>query len=442
MSKVKRVLSILTAILMLVGLAACGGEGSQSVVDSSPSQAVSTADSLEASPAIEPVTLTYWNSFTAEDGEILTDIVNKFNASNDYGITIEMDIMPLDNLSNKLALGFASGTAPDFFTITSDYFASYASEGFVTDLSPFFSYDGVDKDDISEGALNIAQVDGKQYFLPKTINSFFLYWNKDLFEAAGLDPEKGPETWEELEEYAVRLTDPANNISGFGVPARSGGAFNIIGNWMLSYGGGVLNEDQTQSVLNSPENLAVMTHMQNLIHTEKTGPEGTTLDELMQMMIGGNLAMTINGPWANGGLANNEINYGITAIPHAEGLKPAAYGDATGFAIPSSTDASKHAAIYEFIKYWYSAESYSNWVTSAMSIPLTKSVMEIDEVKNNPILTAMGGQASYAQAILPGNPQASVIIDDVVLPMVESIQMGADPATALEEADAVLQGMV
>ena len=158
MSKVKRVLSILTAILMLVGLAACGGEGSQSVVDSSPSQAVSTADSLEASPAIEPVTLTYWNSFTAEDGEILTDIVNKFNASNDYGITIEMDIMPLDNLSNKLALGFASGTAPDFFTITSDYFASYASEGFVTDLSPFFSYDGVDKDDISEGALNIAQV--------------------------------------------------------------------------------------------------------------------------------------------------------------------------------------------------------------------------------------------------------------------------------------------
>ncbi len=65
----------------------------------------------------EPVTLTFWNGFTGTDGEVLVDIVNTYNETNDKNITIEMDIMPWDTFYEKLPPAIATGTAPDFVLI-------------------------------------------------------------------------------------------------------------------------------------------------------------------------------------------------------------------------------------------------------------------------------------------------------------------------------------
>lgn len=444
MSMFKKFAAFTLACVLVLSLAACGGgasSASQAPASAAPAQSGASAAPASDTPA-EPVTISFWNNFTAADGEVLAKIVADFNATNGKGITVEMDVMPEENLTDKLPLAIASDTAPDFFGVGEAFFSSFVAEDTVVDLSAFFDYDGVDKADIVEGALTTNQVDGVQYFLPMTINSWYLYWNKDLFEAAGLDPEKAPETWEQLEEYAVQLTDASKDQMGFGVPVRAQAASNVMLNWMLDYGGTVLSDDQTAVTLDSPENLDVLTRMQNLIINEKTGPVAPSNADLMQMMIAGKLGMMFNGPWGNGNLSANEVNYGIAVVPHAEGGQTAAYAGGVGFAIPTTTDESKYAAIYEFFKYWYSTDVHTRWVTECIAVPFVISATQQDAVKNDPILSTMASQIDSTQPFLPGNANSVAIINDILNPMTEAVQLGEDPATALTSAADALAGML
>lgn len=135
------------------------------------------------------VTLTFWNGFTASDGEILQEIVNEFNKTNDKNIKIEMDIMTWANLNEKLPTAISSKKAPDFIALNYPDFAQYVENGAVQPLDDFWEYDGVDKSDFKETAVELGQVEGKQYFVPMQVQGMYMYWNNDLFKQAGLDTE-------------------------------------------------------------------------------------------------------------------------------------------------------------------------------------------------------------------------------------------------------------
>ena len=81
------------------------------------------------------------------------------------------------------------------------------------DLSDFWEKTGVDKDDFMEESITALQYDGKQIMLPFHWYSTYLYWNKDLFEAAGLDPETPPTTWDEVYTMAEQITDPSKTYT-------------------------------------------------------------------------------------------------------------------------------------------------------------------------------------------------------------------------------------
>ena len=101
------------------------GCGSQPAADSGASQEESTAEASDQAAedsgaadetkaddaAAEPITIQFWNSWTGADGELLTELVDEFNETNDNGITIEMDIMPSNDMSQKLATSVGAGTA-------------------------------------------------------------------------------------------------------------------------------------------------------------------------------------------------------------------------------------------------------------------------------------------------------------------------------------------
>ena len=84
------------------------------------------------------MTLTFWNGFTASDGEILQEIVNEFNKTNDKNIKIEMDIMTWANLNEKLPTAISSKKAPDFIALNYPDFAQYVENGAVQPLDDFW----------------------------------------------------------------------------------------------------------------------------------------------------------------------------------------------------------------------------------------------------------------------------------------------------------------
>lgn len=434
----KKLILFLATTLLITASSGCnsspGSSGNNVLTDST-----ADPDAEHAQPAEGKIVLTFWNNFTGDDGELLRELVATFNDTNKKNIEIRMDIMPSTNLNEKLPLAISSNTAPDFFAAGDINYGSYTSNNVVKDLSSYWDYEGVDRSDFTETALSVTQVGGVQNFLPMQVQGFYLFWNKTLFEAAGLDPGKGPETWEELIEYAEKISALGNNTYGIGMPRDANDMFI---NWSLNYGGSILSDDQSESELVSDTNLMVLTKMREFAYEKKLAPESPTQADLENLMCAGQLGMILDGPWMNPGLAANEIDYGIRVIPKAAGSQNKAYLHAVGFAVPVTTDDSKMEYIYEFFKYWHSNDVCKTWSMENGFPPFLKSVVQDPEVQANEIVAEMSKQIDYAVPFLLGNPLISSISTDAVNPMLEAVLLGEDPQKALSEAEEVLNGII
>ena len=422
--KFKTFLAGSMVLLSAALFAACGGGSSSSGGDSGDSA----------------VTLTFWNGFTASDGEILQEIVDDFNETNDKNITIEMDVMTWANLNEKLPPAISSKTAPDFIALNYADFAQYVENGAVQSLDDFWEYDGVKKDDFTQTAVELGQIDDQQYFIPMQVQGMYMYWNKDLFEKAGLDAEQPPKTWDELTEMAPKLADSSSNVSGF-VFNKDGNA--PLYNWILANGGKLVNDDYTESEFASPETLKTLKAIQKMIYTDKAGPESISGAEMDNLMNAGQLAIELNGPWLNNGLKANEINYGVTTLLQAsEKGEKTAILDGVGYAIPASTDSSKKEAIYEFLKYWNTTEIGKKWSIENGFPAYLNSVAEDAEVQDNEIVTELSKQMEYAEPFLPGFTKIAAINNDIINPMIEKLLAGEDPEKLMNEADKAIDDLL
>ena len=414
--------------------------GSVALVSSLVLSACSGGNSSADGEDGEDVTLTFWNGFTASDGEILQGIVDDFNEENDKNITIEMDVMTWANLNEKLPPAISTNTAPDFIALNYSDFAQYVENGAVQPLDDFWSFDDVDKTDFTDTSISLGVVDESQYFIPMQVQGMYTYWNKDLFKEAGLDENTPPKTWEDLAEMAPKLADSSKNVSGF-VFNKDGTA--PLYNWILANGGKLVSEDYSKSEFASPENLETLKIIQNMIHVDKAGPESISGAEMDNLMNAGQLAIELNGPWLNNGLKANDINYGVTTVPQsANSSENTAILDGVGYAIPSSTDDSKKEAVYEFIEYWNTTEIGKKWSIENGFPAYLNSVNQDEEVKSNPIVSELSKQMEFAEPFLPGFEQLPTINNDIINPLIEKLLAGEDPEKLMNEADEAINTLL
>ncbi|MEZ0119302.1 UNVERIFIED_ORG: multiple sugar transport system substrate-binding protein [Heyndrickxia coagulans] len=414
MKKYKKFFAFMFIMVLVFALTACGSSNKTSGTSSN-----------------KTVTLTFWNGFTSSDGEILQSIVNRFNKTNDKHIKIKMDIMTWANFNEKLPTAISSKTAPDFVLMNYPDFASYVKNGAVQPLDDFWKFNGVDKSNFNKTALKLGQLDGHQYFIPMQVHGMYLYWNKDLFKNAGLDPNSPPRTWDDFVSTAVKLTNPSKKVFGYAFPTDGNPIFY---NWMLSNKGTLTNSSYTKSTFNSPQNLEVLKQIQKLVYEEKASPKSIAGSESDNLMFAGQLGMYISGPWLNNGLKKNKINYGVTTLPEGKAGKTAIL-DGVGFGIPSTTSESKKKAIYEFIKYWNTTKVGKEWSIKNGFPPYLKSVAADPEIKNNKIVNELGKQIQYAKPFMPESTQIGSINTDIINPMLEKLFTGSNPKTLLKETD-------
>lgn len=414
--KLKKIVLCSMIVLSALTLAACGSDKGKS-----------------GNSKNKAVELTFWNGFTASDGEILQEIVDRFNKENDENITIDMDVMTWANVNEKLPTAIAAKSAPDFVALNFSDFAQYVKNGVVQPLDDFWEYDGVKKADFIDTAVNLGKVDGKQYFIPMQVQGMYMFWNKDIFKDAGMDENNPPRTWEDLAKVSPKLANQGKNISGF-IFNKDGTA--PLCNWMLANGGKLVNDDYTKSEFASKENLKTLKAIQKMIHTDKAGPESISGAEMDNVMNAGQLAIELNGPWLNNGLKANEINYGVTTIPQAKGSdKQSAILDGVGYAIPVSTDESKKEAIYEFLKYWNTTEIGKEWSTRNGFPAYLNSVAKDSEIVKDPIVSELSKQMEFAKPFLPGFDKLPTINNDIMNPLIERLLAGEDAEKLMKEAD-------
>ena len=438
MKKWNKLLALGMAFSMTLALTACSGQSADTSGEAAEPQsaAPSTAasDSADASEAgeektYEPTTLTFWNVFTSTDGEVLQQIVDDFNASNEWNITIEMDVMPWATFNEKLPAAIAAGNAPDFVLCSSGYYAPYVEAGSFQDVSDFYELPEVNADDFDKNVVDLLYYDDLCVGVPMQMVSHYFYWDKDLYEAAGLDPESPPETFEELVENAKLLTDKSKNQYGFCVPVNN----NVTAQYtMYAYGGGYVNEDETEAVFNSEENVKAF-------ETLKTLYECSPKDSDDNTYISGQLAQFINGPWIINGLRENEINYGVKAVPACTGVEQDAAVIPVGFSIPKTTSEEHKELVYKFVNYWNTEEICTKWTKECGTPAYLLSAQA--NFADDPQTLALSEPLSYGHIECKLNG-VNTISTDGLYPAMEEIFAGADIKTTLDKYNEVIQGIL
>ena len=385
----------------------------------------------EQTGAAGKVTLTFWNGFTASDGEVLRDIVNKFNADNAGRIEIKMDIMPWAVFYQKLPPALSTGTAPSFIIGGPRDMMEYVPKGHFQPLDDFFSQTGVKESDFTPTALELCKYEGKYYMLPMQTFYLILYWNKDLFQDAGLDPEKPPKTWDELAQYAIKVTDPSKAQYGFGIPVKTAPPYYLSLIW--GNGGDLVDLKNKKSVLNSPENVKSFEFMRDAAVNKKVTPQSVTGPDLDNLLISGKLAMYINGPWLINGMKTNNVNFSVTAPPRGTVTQNTPL-DASTFAVLTK-DPEEKKAVYEFLEYWESLAVGKEWSSRNGFPPYLESVIADPTIKADPLLGNQAVLGDIARLALPNLAGSSRIFDDVMFPLIEKVTTGTEtPANAVRAA--------
>lgn len=408
---------LISLLITSISLTGCGATKS------------STTNDSPSTP--KKVTLTFWNGFTATDGDVLKEIVKGYNDKNSDKVEIKMDIMPWGQLFQKLPPSIATNTAPSFVLMGPANIVEYINNGQVQDMSDFFTSTGADKSNFSDASLSLGNFKGKQYGIPMQNFGIYLYWNKDLYKAAGLDPEKGPESLEQMAEYAVKLTDAKKGQFGLGLPI--GGAPQYYATFLRANGGEAVDLKNMKSVLNTPDNIKTFDFIRDLTFNKKVSPKGVTGANMDSLMFSGKVAMYMNGPWLVPGLKKNNVNFGVSLIPKGS-VKQNTILDGSIFAIPKGTPPDQKKAVYDFVKYWNTTEICKEWSVKNGFPPYLKSVTEDATIKSDPTLSVMSTMSAVATPWNLGLTSTGKIDNDILYPMVEALQSGGDTSNLVKKA--------
>lgn len=158
--------------------------------------------------AAEKTTLTFWHAMGGTNGEVLQQIVDDFNASQDE-IEVKAEYQgTYDDTITKLKAAMQSDSGlPDVCQMYDVGTKFMYDSGAVIPVEDKFESTGYDKSSVMGVISSYYTVDGKQYSMPFNVSTPMLYYNKDVFEAAGLDPETPPTTYDEVLEDAKKIVE-------------------------------------------------------------------------------------------------------------------------------------------------------------------------------------------------------------------------------------------
>lgn len=445
----KKALSIcLTAAMIMTALTGCGGGGQEAAP--APAEEASKPASEAASAETEgetakesgetaaaesgPITISFWNSFTGADGDMLTELVDRYNKENPDGITVEMDISA--DFDSQLSTAFAAGTGPTMILSSSAYRFTYGDN--MQDISDIFDKTSLDQADFIQSYLDYCSEGDALYFVPFQIVGYYMYWNKDLFEAAGLDPETPPATWDEWAEYAQKLTDESKNVYGSGISYDY--AYQIA-HIMQRFGGLAVTQDNGSWKANFAGNSGYAKFL-NMYQTMIENGSNPLEADTDSMASAGQIGMTVGGPWVTVGLDTAGVNYGIGLIPLGDAGDMNSV-EVLGFSVTTAASDAEKEAAYHFIEWWNTenAEGSSpalEWSVANGFPAYSFSVQEKDAYKASAKLSAMSKANPDAPTdfiVDSSFPGINAVIADVIPEMINSVAFGScSVEDALEKA--------
>ncbi len=235
-SAVRTIAAILATGALVGSLAACsGGSGTTTPAADIPAEGVDDGS-----------TLTLWTRAPLEKQAKL--LVEAYNASHEN--QVELTVVPNDDYVAKVGAAAGSNGLPDLFAADIVYVPNWVEQGLFQDIST--QIDGLSfKDTVNKGHLAAGTSDGKEHVLPFVLDLSMLFWNKELFSEAGLDPDKAPASMEEFADAAKKV-QALNKPDTYGTATGLNCGGCLVFTWFPSIwasGDQVMNDEGSESKL-------------------------------------------------------------------------------------------------------------------------------------------------------------------------------------------------
>lgn len=288
-------------------------------------------------------------------GTAFTSLADAYNSSHENQIALTE--VPFSELVQKYATAVAGGEAPDALSLDLIYTPAFAATGQLEDLTdwarglPYF-------DSLAPSHVRLGTYEDRIYGLPLLVETSVFAWNKGLYEAAGLDPEKAPTSWSEIEANAEAIRALGDDTYGFYFSGGACGGCMIFTFAPLVWAEDVdiLSEDGLTATLDTPQMREAVEAYRSMV-AKGVVPDGAATDNGVNFLsfANGNIGQQSIGAFSIGSLVNDhpEIDFGVTLIPGIEGGTSSFAG---GDNIVVTAGTPRLEAVQEFIEFAYSPE--------------------------------------------------------------------------------------
>lgn len=303
------------------------------------------------------------------------ELVAEFEARHP-GVRVEIINEPGDRAMDKLQAMIAAGNPPDVMSIHGAMFIPLAARGALLELDALIAEDPeFGLEDFYPGLVALCRHEGVLYSLPRYTSVYVLFYNKDLFDAAGLAYPDYGWTWDDYLEAARRMTvasgDPERRR--FGCVIDFWGA--RIYPWIWSNGGEVLDEERRRCLLDSPESQEALQFLVDLRHRWRVCPPTTMADrrQNIAMFTNGRVGMFQTGAWDIQAMQEAAgLRWGVAPLPKRK--QHATLMGTENYAIAAGTRHPKEA--WELFRFLLGPEAQEKMGRELEKQPSRRSVAE------------------------------------------------------------------
>jgi multiple sugar transport system substrate-binding protein len=376
----------------------------------------------------EGTTLRFWQFW---DVAWIEPLITEFEAAHP-GVKVEVEQLTWSSGLEKIQAAVASGTQPDLCELGSTWVPRFSYEGLLEDLTPLY-------EELADSFLmwDSAIWKGRVYGLPWLQGSRVLFYNKELFRQAGLDPDRPPVTWPELLDAARRIHALGPDIHGFGL--NLGERYVLYKKFMaLAWGnGGRIIDDSGNIVFNSPENLETLRfYLEMLDYSLKE--KQAVLDNYFKT---GRLGLQISGAWnlRNYAVEVPDLDYGVALIPRPSsdrGIHASFAGAEILVLFKNSRHKPAALELARFLQSYPAARELS--LAEKSVFPAAKQVLADSVFLNQEKIKVFVEQAFTCRSA-PAHP-GWIEMEDVINRLIEQVLYGKiEPEAALKAAEATMK---
>jgi sn-glycerol 3-phosphate transport system substrate-binding protein len=438
------------AIALVVGLAACGGSSDQTGGPPPTSAAECGLDAFAG--ATKPIDVTFWHAMTRANAEWLEKTTKQFNASQG-DVRVKLVQFPnYQDLLTKYLAGLGTGDLPDVFHPEDTTVQRLIDSQSVVPVQACIDADGYSLEKFLPRATAYFTSAGTLYGMPWALSNPILWYDRSVFQKAGLDPNKPPTTFDEVREYSEKIV--ASKASKHGIALR---AEPYIFEFLNAKSGGTLvnngngrNDRATAATIDTPLANRIWTWWNDMVKSGLALNTGGAVGNIDHMLaIGtGDAAMTMEASGVLGTVKQvlesgqySTVEIGTAPLPTFEGGGGVPVGDGSLW-MAKAASPERRAAAWQYIKFLASAEQQAKLSLAGGFVPIRTDATE------NPALQAQWAaepefRTAYDQLLAGPTNESTVgsligdyqgVRDAVKDGMLAMLTGGAPVANALAQA--------